>query len=1002
MARTGRFGRASSGSANLSSFISNLVQQSESMNERALINAFQDQTVYGGSVPNATDIADYVASKTAGMDQNSAEYSYYMNMLETAQRAGRARDVQAVTTGFNSSMGDNFGEFYDQISSLLNSGDLSESERQEYSALLASKTGEYVEIVAGQYKNGSVTYEELLSKTDAAIGLMEGTSQENAIVMRAGAILEREATSLNSGNLTVDEYKSRVQASFAGIDPESPTAWDIKNAMFTTVWNREISAQASKVSNSLDKSTGTQINKTKAYIDWAKSKLEELTAAGITGGSLYDEVKKSIGSYKNNLSELQVRAGNELYVSRKANTDASRNILDLYAQQAAVYVTGAAATKLRELTGGVTLNDLLAADPFAMVRYFDLNPSAQADFDAALTNYRDNAKELVATARSIGAGTGEAAALRKDSTEIARYTGQDTTLEDYEDAFDVKLALIGKAQGDDSVIEKINAEWLKFLNGTSTPTFGKGIASTSSQLFAGLIGNERAVYEVGGAGGAIGAIGATLLDYILPSQATGDNDTRTNSQIESENVAKTTQMSSLLQQGKAVRFIDANGIGSTIGLRQADQGIGEFTFAERNANGTVRATIRQGVPVVGTSRGAALKGGTWGFYYPDTKVWVEAATGKTYLKPPIAMRNGGAPEFDENGNPTRVTFEVDPRAVAKDGISIDATFNGTGLINSALYKPDPKQVTEVSPGVAIVGAQSWRNADAGSVINKATLDAIAYSYEGDAKTDVENQIAIYNERAGRFDVGYGESRLTGEKPSGSVVITPTQAASTFDKFLGSGSTMPGGTPRSTTIAVKGADSKISWSKINFADAYTQTSPGVFVRKDSATAYAINGSGAAASEANQFFPKIIDVSKSTNSPSIKPYVDSGFIKTTIAGGVDPATSAQNYFFRNSVVNKDITSAGAAPLTAISPKISSATSQAAIDFRAGERDISNPIPVTPAPGITLGSPTLLSGIAPGLAPRVTPGVSLGSPTLLSGIKPITASVPMITVGKGGGGV
>jgi hypothetical protein len=972
------------------------------MNERALLNAFQDQTVYGGSVPDATDIADYVASKTAGMDQNSAEYSYYMNMLETANRAGRARDVQAVTTSFNSSMGDNFGAFYDEISTLLNDGDLSDAERQEYSALLASKTGEYVEIVAGQYKNGSVTYEELLSKTDAAIGLMEGTSQENAIVLRAGAIMDREQASLNNGSLTMDGYRARVQSAFAGIDPESPTAFDLKNALFTTIWNREVDAQYTKVNNSTDKSTGTQIKRTQGYIDWAKSKLTDMAAAGITGGELYDQIKNSIGSYNNNLSELRVRAGNELYTSRKANTEASRSILDLYAAQAAVYVTGAAASSLRSQTGGVTLNSLLAADPFAMVRYFDLNPSAQADFDAALTNYRDNAKELVATAKSIGAGTGEAAGLRKDAVEIARYTGQDTTLEDYEDAFDVKMGLIGKAQGDDSVIEKINADWLKFLNGTSTPAFGKGIASTSSPLWAGLIGNERAVYEVGSAGGSIGAIGSTLLDYILPSQSTADGDTRTNSQIESENVAKTTQMSSLLQQGKAVRFIDANGIGSTIGLRQADQGVGEFTFAERNANGTVRATIRQGVPVIGTSRGAPLKGGTWGFYYPDTKVWVEAATGKTYLKPPIAMRNGGAPEFDENGNPTRVTFEVDPRAIGKDQVSIDPAYAGIALNNSALYKPKPQDIVPVSAGVAIVGAQSWRNADPGSVINKATLDAIAYSYEGDAKADVENQIAIYNERAGRFDVGYGESRLTPETTSGSVIISPDKAASTFDKFLGSGGLMPSGAPKTGSFAVKGPDGKIVWSKINYSDAYTQTSPGVFVRKESATAYAINGTGLPADEENQFFPKIIDVSQATNSPSIKPYVDSGFIKTPSVDGANPSAAAQNYFFRNSVVNKDITAARTATLTPIAPKINSATTQAAIDFRAGERSLSTPIPIKSAPGVTLGSSMLFSGAAPSLAPALTPGVSLGSPTLLSGIKPITASVPMLTAGKGGGGV
>lgn len=75
MARRGRFGRATTGSSNLSSFISGLVQQSISMNERALFNAFQDQTEYGGAVPTGTDIEAYVDSRLQGLDPNSAEYS---------------------------------------------------------------------------------------------------------------------------------------------------------------------------------------------------------------------------------------------------------------------------------------------------------------------------------------------------------------------------------------------------------------------------------------------------------------------------------------------------------------------------------------------------------------------------------------------------------------------------------------------------------------------------------------------------------------------------------------------------------------------------------------------------------------------------------------------------------------------------------------------------------------------------------------------------------------
>lgn len=978
MARRGRFGRATTGSSNLSGFISNLVQQSISMNERALLNAFQDQTEYNGSVPQGADIEAYIDSRLEGLDPNSSEYAYYVNMRENALRQERGRQAQAVTTSFNASMGDNFGEFYDQISELLRSGDLSEDERIEYQALLANKTAEYVDIVAKQYKNGSVTYEELLSKTDSAIGLLEGTPQENALVLRADAIMDREAASLNNGSLSGDEYKNRVLAAFGGIDPESPTAFDLKDKLFTTIWNREIDKEYGKVLAAQDKPTGTQIKKTENYLAWARSKLADLAAEGITGGELYDTIQNNIRSYANTLSGLREKAGNELYKAREANTKASRDVLDAFAAQAAVYVTGAAASSLRTMTEGVTLNSLLAADPFAMVRYFDINPSAQADFDAALSEYRDNAKGLVATAKSIGADSGEAMSLRNDATEIARYTRQDTTLEDYEDAFDKKLELIGKANGDDSVIESINKDWLKFLSGQSTGFFGKGIAPTSSSVFAGLISNERAVYEVGAAGGEIGAIGSTLLDYIIPRQA-ADGDPRTNSQLESENAAKTTQMSTLLKEGKAVRFVDASGVGTTIGIRQADQGAGEFMFAERNANGNVRATIRQGIPVVGTLRGSEIKNATWGYYYPDTKIWV-GSDGKTYTKPPIQMRNGGAPEFDANGNPTRVTFELNEAAV--DGNKL---IKGADLSTAVRYRNE--KPVEVAQSVAIVGQEAWRTGDARSVITKQTLDAITYSFSEEQKTAIENDVAIYNERAGRFDVGYGESRLTKEQ-------TPANVPNAFDQFLGSGA-VENGKQKTASIIAQGATPG-SWvfKRVNYADAYEQVSPGVFVRKESATAIGDPKTGEAAPESKQFFPKTIDVSKLVDTPSIKPYVDSGVVKVPQSSGADTSTAIQSYFFRNSNIssaaNPDIAASRIKTMTPIQTPTSLMSAQPIVDFRASERAslTGTSTPISLLSPINIQKPPVI-GLASGALQKVSGDSTRERQQVLSGISPMAPS-------------
>lgn len=965
MARRGKFGRGTTGSANLSSFISSLVQQSISMNERALINAFQDQTEYSGSVPTGADIEAYVDSRLQGVDPNSADYAYYVNLRETALRQERAKSVQSLTDSFNSSMGDNFNEFYDEISSILRSGNLSEAERQEFQSVLTSKTADYVELVGGQYKTGAVSYEELLEKTDSAIGLLEGTVQENALVYRADVIMDREAESLSSGMLSGSDYKTRVEAAFRGIDPESATTFDLKNKMFTTIWNAEVDKEYGKVLAAQDKPTGKQINKTQNYLDWARGKLSELEASGITGGELYNSIKNNIASYDNTLSELKVEAGSELYNSRKANAEASRSVLDQFAAQAAVYVSGAAANSLRDMTGGVTLNNLLAADPFAMVRYFDINPSAQEDFNAALDEYRTNTKGLVATAKAIGSGKGKAMALRNDAVEIARYTQQDTTLEDYEDAFDKKIELVGKANGDDSVIESINAEWLSFLKGNTTSSFGKGISPASDNVFAGLIANEQAVYEVGGAGGSIDAIGSTLIDYILPSKAV-DGDTRTNSQIESEEAAKTTQMSALLKTGKAVRFVDGNGVGSTVPLRQADQAKGEYTFAELNANGKMTPVIRQGIPVNGTLNGSAVKGTEWGFYYPDTGVWV-GADGKTYTSPPIKMLNGGAPEYDSDGNPVRITFAVDPSTKIIDGSLIKG--------GAVVPRERNKDVVEVDQAIAITNAinndktGTYRTAGPKALITKPILDAITHSFDDPTtKKNIEDQVAIYNERVGRFDVGYGESRLTRETPGSLVSPTYEQKIGDFKKFIGEDST-DGQNPMVQTIITKGADGKNRYTRVAYSDAYTETSPGVFVRKDSATTVdALFGKPIP--ETKQFFPKTIDVSSSLDLPAVKPYVAK---KNPSSSAANTAQLIQDQFFRNAPLpNSDsyLSRSGSAsspttytPGAPIQPKANLFNSQPMIDFRSSEREsISSPIATFG--GINIQSPTIMG---------------LGSPTL-----------------------
>lgn len=985
MARRGRFGRATTGSSNLSSFIGGLIKQSIEMNERALFNAFQDQTQYGGAVPTGADIESYVGSRLEGLDPNSAEYAYYVNLRETALRQERARNVNAAVDAFDASMGDNFNDMYDEISSLLASGDLSDAERREFEAVLTSKTADYIGIVNGQYANGSVSYEELLEKTDSAIGLLEGTVQENALVSRADAILDREGASLKTGQISADEYRSRSQAAFRGIDPNSPTTFDLNSKLFTNIWNSQVDEQVRKMTAVQEKGTGKRINRTEKYLDWARSQLDGLKASGVNGGDLYNTIMDSITSYSNTLSQLKEQAGNELYKSREAKAEQSRAVLDQFASQAAIYVSGAAGQSLKALTEGITLDELLEKDRFAMIRYFEINPSAQAEFNSALEEYRSDSKALVATAKAIGADPSDAMTMRNEARTIAEYSGQDTALEDYEDAYDKKVGLVGQAQGDDSVIEKINQEWLKFLKGQPTPSFGKGIAK--SDVFQSLIDNEAVLYEYGNSGQEISNLGLTFLDVILPPSKDENKNTVLPTAAEAKNAALTTTNAQLLRDGKAAVYINAEGVGETIGLRQADQANGEFTFAEKNANGVVRTTIRQGVKVIGTSNGSEVEDSLWGYYYPDTKVWVERSTGDTFTIPPIKMRNGGAPEYDNNGNPIRITFDINPDKLdpkSKTGIVDAAAYPRT----SAFDPRDPSRggnpdgFIKVSKGAAVVGTMTWMS-QTPAVINDNTKKAISSSFGDADKAEIEDQISIYNERVGRFDVGYGESRLTKETPSGSV----QDGASLFDKFLGSGSTQ-NGKPSYASIIVQGAKPG-TWvyKRVTYKDAYDEVRPGVFERKDSATAIGDPKTGALAPESQQFFPKTINVSGSLDSPKIKPYVASGAVTAPKSATPSIGDGAQNYFFRNSAVpsiaNKDIAQARAGLVEPIKAALSPVSAQPLVDFRAGERaplsGIVTPISITKPQTVGLGSPILASTAGDSTKERMGRVTGISAPSI-----------------------
>lgn len=878
MGRQGRFGRSETGAQNLSSFIRGLVEQSNALNERALLNAFQDQTYYQGGIPGSGDVEAYVEDVTQGMDPNSPQYAYYMNMLENAKRLERQRQAESATQSYDVSGGDNYEEFYGQISDMLGDPELSAEERQNLESLLIKKTEQFVNIVASEYTAGITSLDELMSRTDVAIGRLSGQNQENALLSRAGSIVSRETQSLENGTIDVARFKEITSIAMRGVEAGSPAAFDIGIGIQAAIWNKEKDKFDVALARSNNKGNQAKINANKNYIDWAKGRLAELEANGLGNSDMADKIRGDIAGKRTDLNAARVAAYNAGYANRKDEVLSVEAKINDLMQQIPLFVGGEKVTFNIDTVFGTSINNAIGAAA-EVIKYLDFDPAAREKFDALMEEYRGATADFYQYASANGAGA-EAAGYKQRMKQIRAMTGQDTAMEDYEDARDIRLDLIARANGNDASIQAVNEQWLDFLSGKQTQYFGKGIAKPTDGFTDALINNEKALYESGRSGTPITGIGATMMGYYERDTKLPEGYRGTIEDFEAEQAAATNANAKGLADGTMVLGTAPDGTPATIPARPADQGKGEFTFLVTDDRGITRAAIVRGVPVVGVERG--VPGETWGYYYPDQKVWVASEDGTVYKRPPFAPANGGSIEIDSDGNP-RVRVDMAPGTInrAGDGAGggfvpqhpkptdgsgkevdssiidyADAVFNGKTTVQSG-FTP---------AGFATVGAY------------KAILSTVSPDKQEEIKQAAVNYQEgqrLWNEfRAGERNINVQEEQ---------------NAVKAFDTFLGAKSNINGKQFRKEVLVVRG--NQPEWRSIQYRDAYTQVEPGLFVRKVEATE--VNSFGKKLDEGSQTFPEVIDVRNVQNDPAVKPFVGS---LVTPKGGLKTATPSVDYFFR----------------------------------------------------------------------------------------------------------
>jgi hypothetical protein len=831
--------------------------------------------MFGGSVPTALDIEDYVNSRTAGLDPNSSEFAYYQNMLENAKRQERQRTVSAASTAFNASGGESYDEFYSQISGLLSSGDLSAEERVEFEALLTQKTRDYVGIVASEYTAGITSFEELISRTDVAIGRLTGQNQENALLDRAGSIVSRETASLESGAIDVAMFRSMADVAMRGITKGSPAAFDIGVGIQAAIWNKEIDKYNVALAKAKNKGYTAKINSNKNWIEWAKTQLQQLEDAGLGESNFADQIKVDIESKRGDLKAAQVAAYNAGYTNRVEEIQSIEASINEMMRNVPLVIGGETKVFSIDQIYGTSVTDSIGT-AVQLIRYLDVNPELRDQYDSLMEAYRGASADLYNYASSNGAAS-EAKFYKDKSKQLRNMTGLDTAMEDYEDAYDVRLDLVAKANGNDASLKIINDEWLKFLSGNNTRYFGKGMAAPKDGFTQQLVANEKAIYSGTADGVPATGYGATMAGYYNRDVKLPEGYTGTFEDLEAQNVIDTAKNAKGLVDGTMIVGPGPDGFQATIPTRPADQSRGEFMFITKDDNGVPRATIVQGIPVEGVARGQTTR--VWGFYYPDQGIWVDNDSGETYTVPPFSGANGNKIEIGPDGQ-QRIRVDQD-ESVLNDPETLWTPINGKATDGQG--KEVGSKTIEYTDAI-LLGSQMTVSSGfrPGGIGSSGALKAVIDTLPEDKANKFKESLTLYQQGQELYNqFRAGERNMDSQSVS--------DAVTTFDTFLGQNSNFQGKQYKKEVLVIR--NGRPEWRAIPYRDAYIEQEPGLFVRKKEATE--VSSFGKPIDESGQSFPGVIDVRKSINDPKIKPYLGSTFLDKK---DVKPADSSMNYFFR----------------------------------------------------------------------------------------------------------
>jgi len=635
------------------------------MEEQMLFKAFYEGVPFGGSIPNYSDLVNFVQERLGGGEASDAQVAYYDALLKQAEQFKIQETYKGLKESFYSTNGANYEEVADFL----------QGEGSDFGSDLYEITKDYITgYLVQDLQKDSITREEFLSKAN-------------------------KATTYFVDNPFVYD--------------------DVKYSVYDTLFAYDSNEQSDLLQRVNPNKPKKVLAANQQLLEFYRGWRATLNENGIAG-DLLDTVQNNLSQTKfaiqKQKQDIANAAAAALLAGRKNSYEASQATLDEYARQIAPSLG------IDSSDPNFSFRDIPPVTMAAAL--MELPPAAQDQVRGAINDLNNKSVAYAQTLRAQG-DIAEAKNVRAVATQTKLLSGEDVSFERYVAASEQKDALMAIADGMPSDEIYITQEWVKFLKGENSAVFGAGITPGSDLAGQEIKRNvlaEAAAFEAVLNGQRPSIVPKTWMDDYQAAERgqiglsnsvsdfngteySGDNKYTA---AELSNLETTINFDKKISAGEMVLQKTANPDGTTrtsyIEAGVPSPAAGLLYRIEQSATGKNVTVAYQGTPIYGASAGNVDKNQKWGYVY-NTKsgdLYVDAKTGTVYKQPPIdvsKLRVSGG--LAANGENALITSDIVPKTDTNGYTFVESIRQGQPSVEASItdyVEPAALQSLQ-SPGI---------------------------------------------------------------------------------------------------------------------------------------------------------------------------------------------------------------------------------------------------------------------------------------------------------------